>query len=700
MSVNDYKKARGALSSKLDEEADISKIELVDIIETEGRWGSRSTITLTADIHKARQDKERFQEYALILRRLRDEDGKPLATRLEIQSPIIRAAIQEVLGEYPTVNMESNPIIIERPYAPLYHYRKELREYAMHTDRTREEKDHMSTLIHFMDLYLRKAEKTNEKLLPSELTSHNLLWTLYRPDDVVIARRDYFTEAYVIESCSVVEYPQDNEMKMHITLVCRSWDYNGARFGPVSKTINLRGFIGNKKIYDLDVYPVQYHREPDGQDIRRKLINRGLKWRNIVEVAHREYDAICWTDPLTQAEEVRQIEDLVPVHTSGRIILDYATHQQARPQLATLLARGSATKAVTKDAKDAIPVNQGDDFLLKVDDNSKSSKRARSEYDDRYLSHPNDATYKITHSQALICPARIRGFSLTDKIWAFFLVDEVKDITWAEDSFTTLELEPSVKKTISALVHSHGKSNKVRDQQADDVISGKGKGLVFLLTGPPGLGKTLTAESIAENTHRPLYALTCGELGTDPVETDQILRRIFIRAKSWNAILLLDEADVFLAKRERNDLQRNAFVSIFLRLIEYYAGILFLTTNRLTEFDEAFQSRIHLTVHFKLLDDVMRAAIWKNLLSRFDPGGLPGRWHAQILARLGREYRINGREIKNLIRTAAALAEFEGVALDETHFKTVYTLNTTQYRDGLEVSTTADQEKTSDRGQG
>lgn len=148
---------------------------------------------------------------------------------------------------------------------------------------------------------------------------------------------------------------------------------------------------------------------------------------------------------------------------------------------------------MTKDAKDAIPVNQGDDFLLKVDDNSKSSKRARSEYDDRYLSHPNDATYKITHSQALICPARIRGFSLTDKIWAFFLVDEVKDITWAEDSFTTLELEPSVKKTISALVHSHGKSNKVRDQQADDVISGKGKGLVFLLTGPPGLGKTLTA---------------------------------------------------------------------------------------------------------------------------------------------------------------------------------------------------------------
>jgi hypothetical protein len=69
------------------------------------------------------------------------------------------------------------------------------------------------------------------------------------------------------------------------------------------------------------------------------------------------------------------------------------------------------------------------------------------------------------------------------------------------------------------------------------------------------------SESIAEKTNRPLYSITCGELGTDVVQTDQILRRIFNRAKTWNAILLLDEADVFLAKRDRTDLQRNAFVS-------------------------------------------------------------------------------------------------------------------------------------------
>ena len=48
----------------------------------------------------------------------------------------------------------------------------------------------------------------------------------------------------------------------------------------------------------------------------------------------------------------------------------------------------------------------------------------------------------------------------------------------------------------------------------------------------------------------------------------------------WEAVLLLDEADVFLEARSTHDLERNKLVSIFLRVLEYYEGILFLTTNR------------------------------------------------------------------------------------------------------------------------
>lgn len=101
-----------------------------------------------------------------------------------------------------------------------------------------------------------------------------------------------------------------------------------------------------------------------------------------------------------------------------------------------------------------------------------------------------------------------------------------------------------------------------------------------VLHGPPGTGKTLTAEGISELLKCPLYAVSAGELGTDSRYLEQELQRILDICHTWGAILLLDEADVFLEKRNLQDVHRNALVSIFLRQLEYFQGILFLTTNR------------------------------------------------------------------------------------------------------------------------
>jgi AAA+ superfamily predicted ATPase len=130
------------------------------------------------------------------------------------------------------------------------------------------------------------------------------------------------------------------------------------------------------------------------------------------------------------------------------------------------------------------------------------------------------------------------------------------------------------------------------------VIQGKGKGLVGMLMqpsyllyisanlgtavlhGPPGTGKTLTAEGISELLKCPLYMASAGELGTDSRFLESELQKILDICHAWGAILLLDEADVFLEKRNMHDIHRNALVSIFLRQLEYFQGILFLTTNR------------------------------------------------------------------------------------------------------------------------
>jgi len=90
----------------------------------------------------------------------------------------------------------------------------------------------------------------------------------------------------------------------------------------------------------------------------------------------------------------------------------------------------------------------------------------------------------------------------------------------------------------------------------------------------------LTAEGISELLKCPLYMASAGELGTDSRYLEVELQKILDICHAWGAILLLDEADVFLEKRNMHDIHRNALVSIFLRQLEYFQGILFLTTNR------------------------------------------------------------------------------------------------------------------------
>lgn len=87
----------------------------------------------------------------------------------------------------------------------------------------------------------------------------------------------------------------------------------------------------------------------------------------------------------------------------------------------------------------------------------------------------------------------------------------------------------------------------------------------------------MLSECVAEREQRPLYTISCGDLGTEPEQLEARLKEVFEYAVAWKAILLLDEADIFLQERNLNDLKRNALVTIFLRELEYFDGILFVS---------------------------------------------------------------------------------------------------------------------------
>lgn len=151
--------------------------------------------------------------------------------------------------------------------------------------------------------------------------------------------------------------------------------------------------------------------------------------------------------------------------------------------------------------------------------------------------------------------------------------------------------------------------------------------------------------------------VSTSELGTQAAVAERGLKAIFDRAVKWNAVVLIDEADLFLIKRSVGELDRNALVTVFLRTLEYFRGIMFLTSNRVDDFDPAFHSRIHLRIPFSSPDAATRTAIWKNLM--------PNDWEPNVFEGLGRDFNINGREIKNLIKISMLVAKCENKELSE-----------------------------------
>lgn len=103
-----------------------------------------------------------------------------------------------------------------------------------------------------------------------------------------------------------------------------------------------------------------------------------------------------------------------------------------------------------------------------------------------------------------------------------------------------------------------------------------------------------------------------------------------------------------------------------LRHVEYYRGILFLTTNRIKTFDEAFLSRIHVALHFQELSKEARMQVWRAFLQKVEVEIGGAQLTNEQLDKLG-ERSINGRQIKNATRTANSLAVSRKEALGYAH---------------------------------
>ncbi|PKY02830.1 P-loop containing nucleoside triphosphate hydrolase protein [Aspergillus campestris IBT 28561] len=446
---------------------------------------------------------------------------------------------------------------------------------------------------------------------------------LVKPGDVLVSSKKADFQAYMATSWAEQSKTAKKnnkgenciEVQQTWHVVAWSYDYDGSFYRKstvLDIEINVEDPTEEIALRDLSVFPMRYA----DQGTQLRLEQRGQTYWE------------CRKKKFVSRRSSNDIESMT--NNNERFMIDFPTYKQlhfSEPKIPRIVGKGEQISAERMDLDEPPPA-----------------------------------------PELFLFPTTIIGFNLRRKKWVNLEVDLIRKVEWNKQAFESLVVEEETKELVQALV-----TNRLEAERGTDMIDDKGNGLTILLHGGPGTGKTFTAESVAELAEKPLYRVTCGDIGTHPEEVEQYLESALHLGKIWGCVVLLDEADVFLQERTLSDLKRNALVTVFLRVLEYYDGILILTSNRVGTFDEAFKSRIQLSLHYPNLSQSQRLKVWRNLINRLKRLDQPSVDFDDVecyVAELA-EKNMNGREIRNAITTARQLAKFKGKKVSHAHLKHV-----------------------------
>jgi hypothetical protein len=250
--------------------------------------------------------------------------------------------------------------------------------------------------------------------------------------------------------------------------------------------------------------------------------------------------------------------------------------------------------------------------------------------------------------------SNVRLASLANKITPRF---RWKDIVLPEDQLNLLR----------EIIETVRGRPKVLDSWEVGRKLASSRGVTALFSGPPGTGKTMAAEIIADELGLDLYKIDLSTVVSKYIgETEKNIERIFKEAERSNAILFFDEADALFGKRsevrDSHDRYANIEISYLLQRMEAYDGVTILATNLRGNLDEAFTRRLQFAVNFPFPEAEDRQRIWHTLF----PDGVP-RAPDLDFDYLAEHFRLAGGNIRNIIVSAAYLAAADGDRVTMEH---------------------------------
>lgn len=656
------------------EDEDSEKRPVIEIVTTVTEGGSPN-ISVPRSIYdscgrRIRRPDDDYNDYPD-----RARGNRTGNSHMIIHSKQLKNALSAVVSYYPGVDFLSSHVTITAPYHVLVHHYKELELYKVQQPRTHD-KDYEETTIKHIDVLLSFLKTSVGAKIEAEKArwcgstpkaTFEYYWLLMKPGEVIYQKEDNHWTPYVVGSL----WENSDGSRTTYNVNCWNIEFVEGRMQRIMKRIDIQAFYGEQAIHTLPVIPARFFPGGEKANAEKKIKLGKMYWELTKRPGYKEYDGVIVARDGMQGGNI-----------SGRVIVDADGYDRFGPNEDRNVpqikvrppplrnSRGGYLHAPgSNPAKDQLPALKPRCTCAAC----SKQRGAREEelgpfagfedIDPNKDSPPNNDLYFLAMVDT------IPAFVLGERRWAFVKVEGLKEVKPDREAFKYLVLDEEIKLTVKSLIGKFASSDGKVSPWPNDFVKGKGEGRIFLLHGSPGVGKTCTAECVAELTHRPLLSLTSGDISTSmsASSVERNLNYFLQLGVRYGALVLIDEADVYLEERRTKDLQRNGLVSIFLRALEYYKGVLFLTTNRVGAFDAAFTSRIHVALHYRRLTDEDRLKVWMNNFERLERDSA-GKCYVPHAARSFvyesddvRALNWNGREIRNALQTAVALAETEAL---------------------------------------
>ncbi len=421
--------------------------------------------------------KDWWKYSAICIVRNYDSDGDQEGTSLHVHPEPLRQLLADLLAKFPGDPVDDvEEVEIEAPYHSLFYYRREIEAEGIKRFAEDEEAlSYLSLLTNWIKSHFELEIAAYDRCVnqPQHAITYDKLWTLFPPGTIVYSKLLGQNRAFRVAG----NYYDTTELNPALCMQTDYIDFNGDALGTRRIDLHVSKYPGNRGLSELDLLPIDML--DDAAEVKEELLARGRRFESYFGQHYLRYDGIAIK---------KTPQGYARFTIAGRVMIDCKTY-----------LRLETPEGFT-------PVSMGESAKLE-----RSRKRAAGNL--VFVSADGAPQFPaLSDEDAMLATATVRGYSFAEKKFLEFFIDNLTDIEWNTSCFDELVLDPAVKKTVQALVTTHSQKRET----FDDIIKGKGRGLVCVLHGPPGVGKTLTAECVAELVKRPLYMVSSGDRKSPP----------------------------------------------------------------------------------------------------------------------------------------------------------------------------------------